>query len=49
MEQLLLSSSCYYLIKDLNHYFEVSLSDEKHQLSLMFMKSEGLLIYIKLS
>ena len=37
------------IFKDWNHYFEVSLCDEKHWLSLMFVKPKGLLIYITLS
>ena len=34
-------------LKDGNHYFERSSSDEKYKLSLMFVKPEGLLVYIK--
>ena len=41
--------SSFVSIKDWNHYLEVLWSDEKHKLSLMFVKSEGLLVYIKLS
>ena len=37
------------IIKDWNHYFEVSSSDEIRKLSLMFVKPEGFLVYIKLS
>ena len=33
----------------LNHNFEAVTRDEKHLLSLMFVKPEGLLVYIKLS
>ena len=35
--------------KDWNHNFEVISSDEKHKLSVMFVKPEGLLVCIKLS
>ena len=36
-------------VKDWNHNFEVISSDEKHKLSVMFVKPEGLLDCIKLS
>ena len=36
------------VFKDWNHYFKVSSSDEKHKLSLIFVKPE-LEVYIKLS
>ena len=37
------------LLKDRNHNFEVASSDEKLKLSLMFVKPEGIIVYIKLS